>query len=88
MEQRWFNPNEPLWLPKGTVRALLVLGLTWALIVVMLKFAILQQEIPASVEKVMMAMLPAIVLLVKDYISARNGKSKDANGSNSVHPAA
>lgn len=74
----WFNPTQPLWLPPGTVRALLVLGLTWSVILIMAKFAVMQEDIPPGVKEVMMALLPAIVLLIKDYISIRsNGQSQN-----------
>jgi hypothetical protein len=78
---RWFNPDKPLWLPEGTVRALLVLGLTMSLIVIMGKFAILKEEPPAGVLQLMQALLPAIVLLIKDYMETRsNGKDKSNAG--------
>ena len=78
VKRRWFDPTQPLWLPPGTVRALLVLGLTWSVILIMGKFAVMQQDIPAGVKEVMMALLPAIVLLIKDYITIRNGQPPPA----------
>jgi hypothetical protein len=75
-KQSWLQRDQPLWLPPGSVRALLVLGLTAAIIGIMLKFAILKEDIPAGVLQVMQSLLPAIVLLIKDYISMRtNGQS-------------
>ena len=73
---KWFDKSKPLWLPDGTVRALLVLGLTWAVVVIMLKFAVYREEIPQSVEKIMMALLPAIVLLIERYITTRSEEKK------------
>lgn len=72
-KQRWFNPDKPLWLPEGTVRALLVGGLTWALILIIIRFSMFTQEIPQSVASLLDKLLPALVLLIQGYINNRNG---------------
>jgi hypothetical protein len=75
-ESKWFSKENPLWVPQGTIRALLVLGLTWALIIIMLKFAVYKEEIPATVKELMASLLPAIVLLIKDYLSLRKSEAQ------------
>ena len=75
-KKSWFNPDKPLWLPEGSVRGLLILGLTGAVIVVILKSVVLSTDIPLNVEKLLSALLPAIVLLIKDYINSRSGSQQ------------
>ena len=75
-KKSWFSPDKPLWLPEGSVRGLLILGLTGAVIVVILKSVVLSTDIPLNVEKLLSALLPAIVLLIKDYINSRNGSQQ------------
>ena len=75
-KRHWFNPDKPLWLPEGTIRALLVGGLTWALILIIVRFSMFTQEIPQSVAGLLDKLLPALVLLIQGYINSR----KDSNG--------
>ena len=77
-KKRWFNPDKPLWLPEGTVRALLVGGLTWALILILVRFSMFTQEIPESVANLLDKLLPALVLLIQGYINTRKD---NGNGS-------
>lgn len=80
-EHRWFSIDQPLWLPEGSVRAILILILTGSVAGIMIKFAAYQEEIPTSVEKIMSALLPALVLLIDKYISSRaaqNGNTKSS----------
>lgn len=74
MEEKrgWFNPDKPLWLPEGTVRALLVGGLTWALILILVRFTMFTEEIPQTVAGLLDKLLPALVLLIQGYINTRN----------------
>lgn len=74
----FFNRNMPLGLPAGTVRAVVVLALTFTNCVLLLKFAVFKEEMPESVFKLMMATVPTNLMLVKDYIAAREGK--ESNG--------
>jgi hypothetical protein len=78
VKRRCFDPTKPLWLPEGSVRAILILMLSGTLAGIMIKFAAAHEEIPSSVEKIMMALLPALVLLIDKYISTR--ATEKANG--------
>ena len=82
VKRRWFDPTKPLWLPEGSVRAILILMLSGALAGIMIKFAAAHEEIPSSVEKIMMALLPALVLLIDKYISIRGAEKANGEKSN------
>lgn len=71
-KRAWLHYDQPLWLPPGSIRAILVLGLTISLIMIMGKFAVMQQEIPAGVLEIMKMLLGPIVLLIDRYIQTRS----------------
>jgi len=83
---QWFNKQTPLWLPPGTVRALVILGLTYALIFVILKFALLKEDVPPGVMQIMLSLLPALVLLIREYIGQR--AKENGNGDKPESPTA
>ena len=68
---QFFNDKQPLWLPAGTIRAILVLSLTFTIIAILLKFAAYHEDIPPGMKEFMTGAITAIVLLIKDYISQR-----------------
>ena len=68
---QFFNDNQPLWLPAGTIRAVLVLSLTFTIIAILLKFAAYHEDIPPGMKEFMTGAITAIVLLIKDYINQR-----------------
>lgn len=67
----WFDKSQPLWLPQGTVRALVVLGLTYAIVVILLKSILLETDVPPGVAQYMRELTPAVVLIIKGYIDSR-----------------
>jgi hypothetical protein len=77
----FWNSEQPLGLPSGTVRAIIVLTLTFTNCALLMKFAVFKEEMPESVFKLMMATIPTNILLIKDYIASRI-KEEDA-GTNS-----
>jgi len=72
VESKWFDKAQPLWLPPGTVRAIVVLGLTYAIIVILFKSILMQQEIPSTVAQYIRELTPALVLIIKGYIDTRS----------------
>lgn len=70
-----FYEDQPLWLPPGSVRALIVGSLTLCLAFVMVKYAFTKEDIPPTVEQLMASLLPALVLLIKDYINSRSSSN-------------
>jgi hypothetical protein len=85
-----FNDQNPLWLPPGSVRAVLVLGLTFTVVAILLKFAAYHEDIPPGMEKFMTGAITAIVLLIKDYITQRGNEMSarlKEEGKNAAPPA-
>lgn len=76
-QSKWFDKTKPLWLPEGTVRALIVLGLTYAIIVILFKAILMQQEIPSGVAQIVRELLPALVLIIKQYIDQRTSETNN-----------
>lgn len=76
-ENKWFDKLQPLWLPQGSVRALLVISLTIAVVVVVLKSVAFGTDIPQNVSALLDKLLPAIVVLISQYINARNGSKPE-----------
>lgn len=79
-ESTWFDKAQPLWLPPGTVRAIVVLGLTYAIIVILFKSIIMQQEIPSTVAQYIRELTPALVLIIKGYIDTRTEQQSKIGG--------
>ena len=72
----WFNPKYPLWLPPGTIRALLVLILTSGFTFVFVRYAFVKEELPSSIEKIMTGVLIALIQLILEYIKLREAEIK------------
>ncbi len=67
----WFNPNNPLWLPPGTVRAIIVLAFAAAVVIPLLKFAAYREEIPQTVKEVVLFMAGSLYPLIAKYMEVR-----------------
>ena len=68
--------DTPLFLPPGTVRSLLVLGLTVMIMFVAMKSVTFHEDIPPLVADLLKATIPATVLLIERYITTRNDEEK------------
>lgn len=67
-----FNHSTPLGLPPGSVRAVIVLGLTFTICFVLIKAMVFHEEIPSELSKLLTAGIVALVGLLKDYMAARS----------------
>lgn len=70
--------STPLWLPAGSVRALVVLMITLTNCLLLAKFAVFREEMPETVFKIMMGTIPTNIMLIKDYIAARKEEESHA----------
>lgn len=67
----FFNPNNPLALPKGSVRAMLVILFGVAVVFPIFKFAVYQQEIPQTVKEIMLVLVGGLQPIIKSYFDVR-----------------
>ena len=68
----WFDKTQPFGLPKGTVRAILVLMAMVGILYPVFKLVTWQGTLDPAVKDVLLVLLGALPGLVKDYISMRN----------------
>jgi hypothetical protein len=61
------NPKEPLWLPRGSVRALIAISLVAALI-----FSVVTSLDAKDVPLVLVAFMPIVAVVVNAYFEKRN----------------
>lgn len=64
------NKN-PLWLPKGSIRALIVLILVAPIPILLLRYGFYKEEIPLTVKDVVLVVMGYIFAMVKDYFASR-----------------
>ena len=85
----FFNPNEPLGLPKGSVTALLALALVSPLAIAMIKYTFGSVDIPPSVKDIMLVLIGVAGKVIGDYIASRkNGNSQSSEEAKSDVPTA
>lgn len=67
----FWNNKEPLGLPTGTVRAVLVLLFGVAVIFPVFKFAAYEQDIPQSVKEIMLVLVGGLQAIISKYFEIR-----------------
>jgi hypothetical protein len=72
----FWNPNEPLGLPKGSVTALLAIFLVFPLALAMVVYTFAANDIPPSVKDIMLVLVGVAGKVISDYIYSR----KNGNG--------
>ena len=80
----FFNPNEPLGMPKGSVTALLALFLVFPLALAMIVYTFGKNDIPPSVKDIMLVLVGVAGKVIGDYIASR----KNGNGDSHEPPQA
>lgn len=73
----FFDNTQPLWLPKGSVRAILVLLMTVAIIFPVFKFVVFHEEIPQTVVQILSLLFGGLIGIVKDYFNSRSTEGND-----------
>ena len=63
----------PLWMPKGSIRALIVIILILPVPVLLFRYGFAHEEIPISVKDVILVMTGFIFKIIEVYFQARNG---------------
>ncbi len=63
--------NEPLWLPRGSVRAIIVLGALFIVGFPVLIFVFRSADIPQGVKEIILFLAGGLIGLMKDYIVQR-----------------
>lgn len=63
---------EPLGLPKGSVRAIILLALTAAVVIPVFVFMFRQTDIPPGIREFLTALVIADIGLIKDYLYNRS----------------
>lgn len=74
----WFDKANPIWLPRGTVRAILVLIAMIAVVYPIFKLVTLGGTLDPAVKEIMLVLVGGLIGLVKDYITSRD--SANGNG--------
>lgn len=71
----------PLGLPEGSVRAIILIALTAAIVVPVFVFMFRQTDIPPGIKEFMTALVIADIALIKDYLSQRSSSNSPETGS-------
>lgn len=66
--------NEPLWLPRGSVRAIIVLGALFVVAFPVMIFVFRATDIPQGVKEIILFLAGGLIGLLKDYITQRSGE--------------
>lgn len=70
-KRRWFDPTQPLWLPPGTVRAIIVLLGMIACVYPLFKLVTWGGTLDQSVKEILMLVIGYLTAIIKDYFGAR-----------------
>lgn len=65
----------PLWMPEGSVRAILVIGALLTVLVPIFVFVFRKEEIPQGVKEIVLFIAGGTISLIKDYITTRKNGS-------------
>ncbi len=65
----------PLWLPKGSVRAILVMILALPIPILLVRYGFYHEEIPQSVKEVILVLSGLIIQIIKEYFASRDSDS-------------
>lgn len=78
--EAWFDKTQPLGLPPGTVRAILVLMAMVGILYPVFQLVTWQGTLDPAVKDVLLVLLGALPGLVKDYIAMRNVQTGNGDG--------
>lgn len=67
----------PLGLPEGSVRAIILIALTSAIVIPVFVFMFRQTDIPPGINQFLTTLVVADIALIKDYLSHRSERSAD-----------
>jgi hypothetical protein len=76
----------PLGLPKGSVRAIIVFILILPVPILLIRYGFAKEEIPASVNDVLLVMAGFIFKIIEIYFSARNADPETQEEKKSENP--
>ncbi len=62
---------KPLGLPEGSIRAILLIMLTFGVIFPVFVFVFRQMDIPPTIDKYLSGLMTAVILLIREYIGLR-----------------
>lgn len=62
---------KPLGLPEGSVRAIILLALVFAIVFPVFVLVFMRQDIPPTVDKYLTMLAGAVILLIREYIGLR-----------------
>jgi hypothetical protein len=68
---------EPLGLPKGSVRAIILVLLTLGITFPVFIFVFTHQEIPATVDKYLGTLMAGVILLIREYLGLRGKQDEN-----------
>lgn len=69
--------NSPLGLPEGSIRALLVIMFSVAIVVPLFKSTLYQTEIPQGTRELLMFLFGALTQIISRYFESRKGEYED-----------
>lgn len=76
-ENLTIEKSKPLWMPEGSVRAILVLGSLLTVLIPVLVFVFRKEDIPQSVKEVIIFIAGSTTGLIKDYITGRREENNE-----------
>lgn len=66
----------PLWMPKGSVRAIIVFVLILPVPILLLRYGFMHEEIPSSVKDVILVLTGFIFKIIEAYFTSRDTEAK------------
>ena len=74
---QWFKEDTPFWLPRGSIRAGIIIIITWAVVFPIFKLVVYEQDIQPGIEKIIIFLAGALTGILKDYMTVRKEEDKD-----------
>ena len=71
---RWFDKAHPLWLPPGTVRALIVIMAMWGILFPVVKLVAWEGTLDPAVKDILLVLLGALPGFINKYMEVRTDK--------------
>ena len=71
---KWFDKAHPLWLPPGTVRALIVIMAMWGILFPVVKLVAWEGTLDPAVKDILLVLLGALPGFINKYMEVRTDK--------------
>lgn len=73
---KWLHPDQPLWLPPGSIRAMIVLVGLVAVVFPLFKLITWGGTMDQSVKEILLVIVGYLTAIINKYFESRNGHHK------------